>query len=153
PAGDLDAAAGWALARGSESAGVYFYLNPLTDGARPDPGLKVGDIARRRWFLIDLDRRKADDETKDWSATDAEKESCRAAASAVYGHVTALGWPAPVLVDSGNGWHLLYRIDLANDDAAQAGLRRVLNALKGRFDTTAVALDGKVHNANRVSAL
>ena len=35
-------------------------------------------------------------------------------------HLAGLGWPAPVVIDSGNGAYLLYRIDLPNDDQATA---------------------------------
>ncbi len=32
--------------------------------------------------------------------------------------LAAEGWPAPVVADSGNGGHLLYRVDLPNDDGS-----------------------------------
>ena len=34
--------------------------------------------------------------------------------------MTSLGWPAPIVIDSGNGFHLLYRIHLPNDDGSKA---------------------------------
>ena len=42
-------------------------------------------------------------------------------------------WPAPVMIDSGNGYHLLYRIDLPADDVSKDLLRRVLKEVKQRF--------------------
>ena len=46
-----------------------------------------------------------------------------------------------ILADSGNGAHLLYRVDLANDEAATALVRDMLAALASRFDRPAVNVD------------
>ena len=43
------------------------------------------------------------------------------------------GWPEPMLADSGNGWHLNYRIDLPNDANATALVKGVLEHLKNIF--------------------
>ena len=40
------------------------------------------------------------------------------------------GFPAALVADSGNGAHLLYRIDLPNDDATTALIKRCLAAVK-----------------------
>jgi hypothetical protein len=51
------------------------------------------------------------------SSTDEEHQAAivRAAEIAAY-RGRERGWPTPILADSGNGAHLLYRIDLVNDD-------------------------------------
>jgi hypothetical protein len=149
PADDLDLAC--QVVEGfADDRGVYWMLNPVrADLGRP---ARVPDVICRRWLLIDIDRVKQE-ENKNDSATEAEKEATRAVAEAVMGWLAGRGWPAPVLVDSGNGWHLLYRIDLPNDDDSRVLLRELLKALAARFDTPGVDLDKKVHNANRVSKL
>lgn len=150
PAGDTGG-----LCRAAESLadgkGVYFGLNPVA----PRPGSGSGgtqtarDVLRRRWLLIDLDPRRP----ADTNATDAEKEGAKGLAGVVEGWLLLQGWPEPALVDSGNGWHLLYRIDLPNDEQGTALLGRFLRALARRFDSDAADVDTKVHNAARVSKL
>ena len=57
---------------------------------------------------------------------------------AVRDYLRERAWPDPVAGDSGNGWHLLYRIDLPNDADAASLLKKVLQALAARFDTDPV---------------
>jgi hypothetical protein len=52
------------------------------------------------------------------------------------------------LIDSGNGYYLLYRIDLPADDGGL--VKRVLLALAQRFDTDAVKIDPAVFNPARI---
>jgi P4 family phage/plasmid primase-like protien len=63
----------------------------------------------------------------------------------------AAGWPEPVVADSGNGWHLLYKIDLPADDGGL--VERILKALAKRFDTDAVTVDTSVFNPSRITKL
>jgi hypothetical protein len=62
----------------------------------------------------------------------------------------ALGWPAPVRADSGNGGHLLYRINLPNDGPSRMLVERVFRALASVYDDGAVKLDTGVGNAARI---
>ena len=61
-----------------------------------------------------------------------------------------MGWPDPVMADSGNGYHALYRIDLPNDDESRDLLKAVLEATAAKFDNQAVKIDRKVYNASRI---
>src|SRR5262249_57025876 len=67
--------------------------------------------------------------------------------------VASLGWPAPVEADSGNGAHLLYRIDLANNDGAAGLVQGCLAALDWQFSDAAVNVDTTVYNASRICKL
>ena len=71
-------------------------------------------------------------------------------AEAVREHLHSLGWAEPVVADSGNGFHLLYRVDLANDDRARDLVKRLLHTLGGRFSNEHVKLDENVFNAARI---
>ncbi|MBV8077803.1 MAG: hypothetical protein JO284_15455, partial [Planctomycetaceae bacterium] len=62
----------------------------------------------------------------------------------------SLGFPDPVICDSGNGFHLLYQIWLPNDDASKALIEGVLKALAARFDTEDVKVDTGLFDANRI---
>lgn len=133
----------------SEGArGVYLTLNPLK-GVETHRAARKADIARYRWLLVDVDTLRP----KDHNATDQEKALALAVADQAGELLAGLGWPAPVTVDSGNGWHLLYRVDLPADGESQALLKGALYALAARCDTGAAAIDKSVHNHARVSKL
>jgi hypothetical protein len=138
--------------------GVYFTLNPLkpdilarranrVDWAGDGELAKDADVIARRWLLIDADP------VRDplISSTDAEKAVAHETVRAIRSDLAARGWPDPVLSDSGNGYHLLYRIDLPADDGGI--VQRILQVLAARYDTPAVHIDQKVFNPGRICKL
>ncbi len=130
--------------------GIYFTLNPL----RPDlkSAAKDGDVTTRRLLLIDIDAVRS--EKGELSTTNAEKKAAIELA-AVVGEwlLVHRGWPRPIIIDSGNGIHLLFWIDLPNDDASKDLVRAVLVRLAKRFNTDRAKVDTTVHNAARISKL
>lgn len=138
--------------------GVYFTLNPVNpdllarranriDWAREGELAKDKDVLLRRWLLVDVDP------VRDplISATDAEKAVAKNTALAVREYLRNRSWPEPILGDSGNGYHLLYHLDLP---AADGGLvERTLKALAARFDTEKVKIDQSVFNPARICKL
>ena len=107
-------------------------------------------ITRRRWLLIDADPNRA----TGISANDTEKAAAEAVALAVRAWLTASGFPPPVFADSGNGFHLLYRLDLENTDDTDDLVECFLKTLAAEFTpTAAVTLDTSVHNASRICKL
>src|SRR5262249_21309443 len=96
--------------------GAYFTPNPIhpkllsRSPNTPTPGIaqttRDADVLSRRWLFVDVDPERP----TNTSATDAEKALARAKALAVRDHLRALGWPEPLLCDSGNGFHLLYPV-------------------------------------------
>lgn len=138
--------------------GVYFTLNPLnpevlarrcnrTDWADEGELAKDKDVLARRWLLVDADPVR----DPHVSATDVEKGRALDTARAVRAFLGGRGWPDPVLGDSGNGYHLLYRVDLPADDGGL--VKRALEALAARFDTECVTIDRSVHNPGRICKL
>jgi hypothetical protein len=130
-----------------EDESVYYTLNPISPTL--DHCARVGDILKRRWFLVDLDPCRP----RDMSATAQEKEYARQKAYRVSCHLAGLGWPECVMVDSGNGYHLLYRVDLPNDDASHDLLKSTLHELDRLFTDELVNIDKSVHNASRIAKL
>src|SRR6185503_20850612 len=74
---------------------------------------KDTDVLCRRWMLIDVDPAR----DRFISATAEEKKLAEETMLAVREHLRGRDWPEPIAADSGNGFHLLYRIDLPTDDA------------------------------------
>jgi hypothetical protein len=64
-----------------------------------------------------------------------------------------LGWPDPVVADSGNGYHLLFQIDLPNTEKSRELIESVLDALADQYDNDAVTIDTTVSNASRICKL
>jgi hypothetical protein len=144
-----------ALAANPTITGIYWTVNPANPNllARRHNGIGPAKetttdagIVRRRWLLVDADPTRP----SGISATDGEKAAAFARAEAIAGALETDGWPAPVLADSGNGAHLLYRVDLPNDADATALVRRCLEALAARFSDEAVKVDVSVSNAARI---
>lgn len=137
-------------------AGVYFVPNPLRPDVlkrrpnraatgRPRGGLaKDDDVLVRRWLFVDGDPVRAKGHDHD-AATEWEREAARAVVEAARAELRAEGLPDPVLVDSGNGWHLYYPIPADFGDVPA-----VLKGLAAVCDTPQATIDVRVGNPSRV---
>lgn len=125
---------------------VYWTLNPVAPDARR---ANKKSVLSRRWFLIDVDTVRP----KGCSSSEPEKIGAACVCGAILEHLLGEGWPAPVMVDSGNGWHLLYRVDMPNDPLSQQVLKAASHALGERFDCSRAVVDRATHDAPRVSKL
>ncbi len=159
PHASIETAAGL-IAELDESAlapGVYITLNPIKPDllARAANRLKRrapettadSDILARRWLLIDVDPVRP----SGVSATDEELELARQRATAIWVFLSLQDWPEPIVAMSGNGYHLLYRIDLPAGDSDL--VRRVLAAIADHFDDERVRIDRSVHNPARITKI
>jgi hypothetical protein len=142
----------------TEAKGIYVTLNPVNPAllarcanrlAYAEKNATTNDqhILQRRWLLLDLDP----DRPSGISAADNEKEAAHKKALQVYDYLKRRGWAPPLVADSGNGFHLLYPIDLLCPDDGLLG--KVLAAIAGRFDGDGVKLDRSVHNPARIARL
>ena len=122
-------------------------LNRITHG--PQRLTAAPDIVVRNWLLLDLDPVRP----SGVCATDSEYAAARAKGHALLDHLCALGWPMPVLVSSGNGLHLVYRIELPNDEDGTRLVAGCLHALAVLFDDAVVKIDQTVKDAPRVARL
>ena len=62
----------------------------------------------------------------------------------------AADWGLPIIADSGNGAHLLYKVDLANDQEALSFVSGALAELSRRYSDEAVKVDVTSANAARI---
>jgi hypothetical protein len=138
----------WAAEQSAKSKNVYMTLNPLTGSSEWEgQAARDQDVLIRRRLLIDIDPVRPGDV----SATDEEKEQAHKIALAIRDWLREQGFPEPILADSGNGWHLLYCIELP---AADQGLvKRTLRALAAKFNTPTVTIDTTVSNPSRITKL
>ncbi len=139
-----------------KARGVFVTLNPVDPALlarannrvkKPDATSSDSDITRRRWLMVDLDPTRP----SGISSTDAEKSASEAVMKDVGRYLRTYGFANPVVADSGNGYHLLYRVDLLPEDGGL--IKRCLEALAFRFDTDAVTIDQAVSNPARMTKL
>ena len=147
-------------------SGVYYTLNPCDErvlARRKKPNVvycvrsgltKDVDIERRRALLFDIDFQRP----PETSTTDEEKACSRWCAIAAREELRKMGWPEPIFADSGNNYHLHYRVDLPNDAQASSLVKKVLDAAHERFgirdpedgSKNLVSVDTSVGNASRI---
>jgi len=154
------------LSDSAKYSGVYYTLNPCDAGVltrRKKPNVvyrvKAGvtkdvDIVRRDWLVFDIDFQRP----AETSTTDLEKTTSRWCAIAIREELRKVGWPEPVFAESGNNYHLLYRVDLPNDAETSTLVKKVLEAAHETFgirdpkdgSKNLVSVDTSVGNASRI---
>ncbi len=139
--------------------GIYVTLNPVNPAlfsrranrikmrlGKKDATTADSDIVRRQWLPVDIDPVRP----SGVSSTEAEHATALAKARSVAEFLTGKGFPSPVFADSGNGAHLLYRIDIPNDEAGKALVKRCLDVLAAIFDDEHATIDTANYNAARI---
>lgn len=117
-----------------------------------DPSTSDGDVLGFRWLFVDLDPKRP----SGISSSDAELLGAHEHALHVRDALMGKGWPAPVWATSGNGSHLLWRIDLPrNDDrfSDQSLVEKALKALDAEFSIPTIKIDTTNFNPSRISKL
>lgn len=135
--------------------GIYATVNPVTPAVMARGANKIvisqvtttdAEIMARKWLLLDFDPARP----TGISSTDGELASSKESAEATKEWLTSLGWPDPVEACSGNGWHLLYRVDLPNDAESLSLVDCAVKMISSIFTTQQVILDTSVSNAARI---
>ncbi|HQN10087.1 MAG TPA: hypothetical protein PK569_21185, partial [Thermoanaerobaculia bacterium] len=144
---------------GADWTGAYVTMNPVRNDllARAanrlrQAGKKGGsasdvDVPRRRHIVFDFDPVRP----AGISSTDDEKAAAQVLAHRVRLYLSGIGWPEPIVADSGNGWHLLYAVDLPGDDGGL--VKACLEALAARFNSDETKVDTTVFNPARITKL
>ena len=134
--------------------GVYVTINPVKRDLLARAVYKLrfgkdlqttadGNIVRRRWMLVDCDPVRE----SGIASTDAEHDLAIGKAKEIRDGLASLGWPTPILSDSGNGAHLFYRVDLPADDGGL--VQNALAVLHSASDEH-VEVDVSVFNPARI---
>lgn len=107
------------------------------------------EIEALDWLFVDLDPERP----TGISSTDIELESSQALAQRVYVYLKGVGFEEPVKAFSGNGYHLLYRIGLQNNEDNIKLVKRCLKALAAMFSNDVVKVDTANFNPSRICKL
>jgi hypothetical protein len=147
-----------AVAGDGEYRAVWFSLNvcpQVPPGFEPNRFYKASgrfkkaDYAGRKLLLVDCDpKRKADT-----ASTDAQKATAHVQVLAIREYLRALEFPEPVFADSGNGYHLLYALNEANDEATEKLVKDFLAGLSAKFSNDDSLVDTGNFEANRICKL
>ena len=115
--------------------GIYVTINPVDSAllgraqnriASGITGTADSNVKVLRKLLVDIDPERP----SGVSSTDQQHDFSIEHARFIKGVLSADGWPEPLLGDSGNGAHLVYRLpDLANTTDNVELLKRVLRGL------------------------
>lgn len=107
------------------------------------------EIEKYRWLFVDLDPVRA----AGISSSAEELADAESLSESVQEYMLGLGFSEPVRAMSGNGYHLLYRIDVKNDEAGHALVEKCLKALSMLFNTNRVKIDTTNANPSRICKL
>lgn len=145
---------------GMDDEQVYFTLNDIDESCHgraqserllqsPKTTTTDANITRRRWVLVDFDPVRV----SGTNSSDTELALAHEKAQTVFAHLRDCGFADPVVCRSGNGWHLLYKCDMPNDDAHRDLVQQFLQALSMMFSDARVDIDEAVFNAARICKL
>ena len=156
---DLDQLTKIAVERSGKDDGVYVTINPVNPAllarAPKNKIRRAGngdttsdrDVRQRRSVLVDIDPVRP----TGISSTDEEHRAALDLAVKIRADLIELGWPSPILADSGNGAHLIFAVDLPVDDGGL--IRRVLARLSKMYSSPLLKVDEKVFNPARISKI
>jgi hypothetical protein len=156
---DNEALADAALNYDGKVPGIYITLNPVTPALlaraanrlqqRAEVSTSDADILRRRWLLIDFDPIRP----AGISSTNQEHGRAMSVACAAWDDLRGIGFPDPVVADSGYGAHLLYPLDLPNDPRTTELVKSVLAGVAAHCGTDDTNVDQSVFNPSRIVKL
>ena len=107
------------------------------------------DVPSYRYLLMDFDPVRP----PNTSSTDEEKAEAWKTVTAVREYLSGQRWPEPFVADSGNGFHLLYRVNLSVKSEHVAIMRQCLFALDAKFSNAACKVDTTTYNPSRITKL
>lgn len=138
---------------------IYITINKVNDACysreqhdcfrQTDLTTHDNEIDSYEWLFIDLDPIRV----SDVSSTAEELEYAKELSEKVYKYMKSLGFYEPIRALSGNGHHLLYKIDIPNTPENKKLIERCLVNLASMFDNEKVKIDIINHNQGRVCKL
>jgi hypothetical protein len=137
-----------ALQLNRQGYNVYTVMNPIRSDFSGPGAAKDSDIRYRDLMLIDIDR------VGDTSApaNQVELDAALSLARKIRAEMALRGWREPIIVMSGNGYHLYYVLEnVENTPDTEVLMKRTLSCLASCFNNDIVGVDTTVHNASRIT--
>jgi hypothetical protein len=135
PGRDIDSMVSWCRVL-ADCSRLQVALNPCAPGRNTAP--KADEFLRRRWLMVSVDAALEPEAVaqhgNELMASEGELRRAWQLAVEVCGYLSERDWPDAAVIDSGNGYHVLYRVDLPNDPATKATLTRLMKVLRQRFN-------------------
>ena len=139
---------------------VYFVLNTIDNACyarqqsekmvkSPKITTNDNDITRRHWVMCDFDpvRKSGTNSSND------ELELAHKRAQDVFRFLRERGFAEPIICVSGNGYHLMYRIDEDNSEANTEIIKGFFKYMATQFSDNKVDFDEKNFNLARLCKL
>jgi hypothetical protein len=139
---------------------IYFVLNKISDACysreqrdkfveKPKSSTSDSDIENREWFIVDIDPIRP----TGVSASNEEKEGSKKTINKIFAFLRDFGFSEPIICDSGNGFHLLYKISIENTKVNAEILKTILLVLDMYFSNEICSVDKTMFNASRITKL
>lgn len=141
---------------------VYITLNELDNGCygrvqhdkfinikKKEPTTSDKDVVGYNWLMVDLDPER----TSGTASSDAELEEAKHLGNRIYLSLRNMGFETPLMAYSGNGVHLLYKIQIAKTPERIALVEKCLKVLDMLFSNDKVKVDVKNANPSRICKL
>lgn len=143
-----------------EHCNIYWTLNYIDKSCysrmqhdrmvlKPRESTSDRDIVGYRFILCDIDC----DRAAGVASSDEELEYAKKKANEVYGFLRMQGFSTPLVICSGSGVHLLYKVMLKNTPERQKLVKDFLDTLGMLFSDEKVHIDGVVGNLSRISRM
>lgn len=118
--------------------------NRCVELGHKDPTTSDGDVIQRTALLVDIDPVRP----SEISSSDEEHETAIQRLREIVVWLKRNKWPDPLVCDSGNGAHAIYRIDLPVQDSGIVA--NSLKALAARFSDPVISVDTGNFNPSRI---
>lgn len=139
---------------------LYFVMNSINEACydrqqhetlvrKPKNTTSDNDIEGRFFLLLDFDPKRP----SGVSSTNEELELAHKKALDVFRFLKQQGFSQPIVTQSGNGWHLYYKIKLAASSENTELIKKFLKSISMLFSDESVDIDTSVHNLSRITKL
>lgn len=143
-----------------EHCNVYWTLNDIDESCysrsqrdvlkyKTKESTSDRDILGYRFILIDIDCERP----SGVASSDDELEYAKNKANEVYSFLRQENFSEPLVICSGSGVHLLYRVKLKNSHERQKMVKDFLDVMGMLFSDEKVHIDGVVGNLSRISRM
>ena len=143
----------------AEGSNVYITLNKLNSACysreqhdcfkQTSVTTQDKEIDAYQWLFIDFDPERL----SEISSSYEELKEAGTLARKVNDYLKDFGFSEPIVAVSGNGYHLLYRIDLPNTQESKNLIENCLITLANMFNTGTIKIDTVNYNPSRICKL